>query len=137
MLEDHLKRLSSDLGMKEIPQKNDQGIYSWPFEPNIDVAIKEQNPGVFLYATLGPCPQKRKEDLFIRLMEANFMGQGTRGAVIGLEEDMNLSFSLDLSHELEYSYFFEQLEEFVNYVDFWRSELTRFGEESNALFSGG
>ena len=82
--------------------------------------------GIALRAAVAPCPSQKREDLFIQLMQANFLAQGTGGAAIGLDRnEKNLSLSLKLPYELTYMSFKEHLEIFANYLEYWRSTLSK------------
>ena len=60
-------------------------------------------------------------------MKANLLGQGTGGAAIGI--DSSEKFFI-LTHtfpfEINYKTFHESLEDFLNYIDFWKEEITSF-----------
>ena len=59
-------------------------------------------------------------------MKANFLGQGTGDATIGLDENENfLTLSLVLPYDMNYKMFKDALEDFVNYLDYWKEELIR------------
>ena len=68
-------------------------------------------------------------------MKANFLGQGTGGATIGLKEDESfLTLSLSLPYEMNYRAFKDAVEEFVNYLEYWKSEAARHEtQESDEL----
>ncbi len=79
-----------------------------------------------MWGKIGPCPTLKKEDLFIYLMKANFLGQGTGGSAIGLDQDENfLTLSLVLPYDMNYIMFRDALEDFANYIDYWKAELIR------------
>ena len=129
MLDMLLKSLIEDLKWSEIPKKGD--FYPLPVNPETEVKVKELDPGVLFFATLGPCPTIKREDLFIYLMKANFLGQGTGGASIGLDESENsLTLSLVLPYDMNYKTFRDAVEDFVNYVDYWKAELEKHNAES-------
>jgi hypothetical protein len=126
MLENLLKTLAEELEMEEMPNKGEGGFYSLALNPELTVAIQERDPGVAFLARIGPCPKEKREDLFILLMKANFLGQGTGGAVIALEENENfLTLSSVLPYDMNYKIFKEALEDFTNYLDYWKEELVR------------
>ena len=57
-------------------------------------------------------------------MKANFLGQGTGGAVIGMDPEENLlTLSLLLPYDMNYKMFREALEDFANFLDYWKTEL--------------
>ena len=83
-------------------------------------------------ANISPCPYEEREDLFIYLMRANLLGQGTGGSRIGLdEEEKNLTLSLGLPYDMNYHAFKEAFEDFVNHLIYWRDTVAKF--EKNAI----
>ena len=72
------------------------------------IPLRDLEPGVAMQAKICPCPEKKQEELFIFLMRANFLGQGTGGARIGLDsEEKFLTLSLGLPYEMNYQGFKE------------------------------
>ncbi len=126
MLRDYLEQLCKELAIESIPKLNAQKIY--PFRlGNEWLSLKDLNPGVAMQAQICLCPEEKKEDLFIFLMRANLLGQGTGGARIGLDaEEKFLTLSLGLPYEMNYQIFKETIEDFVNYLIYWRDEVTKF-----------
>lgn len=126
MLEQLLNTLSEQLEMEAPPKKAEDGLYHLELNPQMEIAFKQLDPGIALWAKIGPCPLVKREELFILLMKANFLGQGTGGAVIALDENENfLTLSLVLPYDMNYKMFKESLEDFTNYLDYWREELLR------------
>jgi len=77
-----------------------------------------------LWARISACPVQRREECLTLVMRANFLGQGTGGAVIGLDaEEKYLTLSLTIPYEVEFKTFNELLDDFVNYVDYWREQV--------------
>jgi hypothetical protein len=131
MLRGFLETLCKELAIESIPKLNEQKIY--PFRLGKDlIALKDLDPGMALQAQICPCPQKKKEDLFIYLMRANLLGQGAGGARIGLDPDEKfLTLSLGLPYELNYQTFKETIEDFVNYLIYWQNEIGKFESEQS------
>jgi len=64
------------------------------------------------------------------LMHANFLGQGTGGARIGIDaEEKVLTLSVGFPYEMNYPPFKECVEDFVNYVVYWRDDVAKFERE--------
>jgi hypothetical protein len=132
MVQGFLEKLCADLSISPIPKLNEKKIFLLNFSPETRVALADLRPGVSMSAEIAICPKKQKEDLFMYLMRANLLGQGTGGARIGLDKDeKHLTLSLGLPYELNYGAFKEAFEEFVNHVVYWRNELMKF--EKNEL----
>src|SRR3990167_545883 len=130
MLESFLQTLCSELSLSNFRIEERGKRFSLPFTEEIEVILSDLKPGVAMSAILRPCPQKRKEDLFIYLMRANLLGQGTGGSRIGLDaQEKNLTLSLGLPYEMDYPAFKERFEEFVNHMIYWRKVLVVFEGE--------
>ena len=126
MLEILLKTLTAELSI-ETPLKIDgQKFYVFSLNPDLEIKVKELDPGLVFHGRIGPCPKVKKEELFTYLMKANFLGQGTGGGCIGLDENENfLTLSCVLPYDMNYKVFRDALEDFVNYIDYWKTELIR------------
>lgn len=126
MIEQHLKTLCEDLEIESVPQKEKGDIYTFPLNPQVTIAIHELDPGLAFSGKIGACPTKKKEELFIQLMKANFLGQGTGGAAIALDESENfLTLSSVLPYDMNYKMFKDALEDFANHLDYWKEEVVK------------
>ena len=100
----------------------------------IEIELCDLDPGVALSAKILQCPQKRREDLFMFLMRANLLGQGTGNSRIGLTfDEKTLTLSSGLPYEMNYKTFRETLEDFINYLLYWREEVTKFEQEQQTV----
>ena len=134
MLQKFIETLCIGLSISPIPKLNAQKSLSLQLNDMIEVDLRDLDPGVAMRSKIGPCPEKRREDLLIFLMRANLLGQGTAGARIGLEADeKTLTLSLGLPYEMNYQAFKQHLEEFVNYLVYWRGEVAKFEREESIL----
>ncbi len=67
----------------------------------------------------------------MELMSANLLYQKTGKGVIGMDFKGNfLLLSVAVPYEVNEKEFHEELEEFVNYVIFWRKEIRKLIQES-------
>lgn len=122
-LQKYMENLCSELDIKS-PHIEAGKPISLAIHPDYIVEIVDLDPGFALQSHIGPLKTEKKEDLFTYLMRANFLGQGTGGARIGLSADeKSLTLSLGFSYELDYQSFKETIEDFVNYVAYWRSAI--------------
>ena len=129
MLEQHLRRLVEDLELDEIPIKNPAGVYPLKLTANLEISIRENDPGVSFYTSVGSLPTTKREELFIHLMKGNFLGQGTGGGSLAIDEnEKSLTLSLVLPYDMNFKTFKEALEDFVNFVDYWKEELKRHND---------
>lgn len=126
MLEEHLTKLAEDLALEDSVTKEDK-LYTLKLHPELVIAFRELDPGCTFFATIGVCPVNKKEELFIYLMKANLLGQGTGGGVISLDQDEKfLTLCLVLPYDMKYKIFKDALEDFTNYLDFWKKELSDY-----------
>ncbi len=134
MLQEFVQRMCSDLGIDDVPKMSPKKTALFILNPEVHVQLTELDPGVSMQAAIAPCPEKKKEDLFMLLMSANFLGQGTAGARIGLDrQEKLLTLSLGLPYELEYSAFKQHVEDFVNYLMYWRERIAKFEQEETLI----
>lgn len=133
MLRDFLVEICKELAIVP-PKLNEQKIYPFRLTKEAEIELKDLDPGVSLQAKICPCPEKKREDLFIYLMRANLLGQGTGGGRIGIDSDEKfLTLSLGLPYEINYKIFKDTLEDFANYLAFWRDEVAKFEREETIL----
>jgi hypothetical protein len=129
MLRDFVQQLCKELAI-DMPKMVEKGC-SFRLG-DVAVALRDLDPGVGLQASICLCPKERREELFIYVMRANLLGQGTGGARIGIDGDEKvLTLSLGLPYEMNYKIFKESLEDFVNYLIYWREEVAKFEKEEN------
>jgi hypothetical protein len=123
---DYLSKLCHELKIDPTELKiMENGTSLLSLNDRLAIHIKFLEPGLYLHAVITSCPKEKQEPLFMKLMKANFLGQGTLGAAIGLSADeKNLTLSLVFPYELNYRTFRGTVEDFTNIVDYWRIELT-------------
>ncbi|NGX38525.1 MAG: hypothetical protein K1000chlam2_01699 [Chlamydiae bacterium] len=123
---DYLKTLCEDLNIDPDLEKTEAGSYLLPLTKSIQLEVKALDPGVFFFSPISPCPEIKRELLFIQLMKANLFHQGTLGATIGLDGDENLlTLSSALPYDMNDRAFKESLEDFANIIEYWRVEIDR------------
>ncbi len=134
MLQDFLSRLCSDLKIvSSFPFDEKEKHVMFSPREGVDLFLQEMDQGVYFHATIIACPQIKKEDLFLYLMRANLLGRGTGGTSIGLDpQEKFLTLSRSLAYELNYTEFKEKLEDFVNYLLYWRGEIEKFEKQARA-----
>lgn len=123
MIEKHLKDLGKELEIDSDFSTEVPGVYIFPIEDDVVVTLTEQAPGYKMTSTLCACPKMNLETFYSQMMLANLFGQGTKGAVLGLNSEGNmLTLSKTIEYNPDYKIFKETLEDFINVVDFWREE---------------
>lgn len=132
MLRQLIENLCTDLEIVPPPKEEKQLFFE--LKPNLRVSLEDLQPGVAFSAPLSPCPPARREELFTFLMRANLLGQGTGGAAIGLSPDeTQLTLSAAFPYEISPPSFREKLEQFINYLLYWREEIEKFEQEERLL----
>jgi len=128
MLQKLLEQLLQELGLGT-PLLDEQKVFHLSIS-GFDISLKEIEPNFYISANIGPLPQNKKEEFLMLVMKANFLGQGTGGGVIGLTENESfLTLSLSLPYEMNYITFKERVEDFTNYLDYWKKEITKHEAE--------
>lgn len=124
MVHEFLEKLCSELSISPVPKLTGKKVFVLRFTPKIEITLTDLHPGIGMRADILPCPISKKEELFIYLMRANLLGQGTGAARIGLDEmEKNLTLSLGIPYEMNYRDIKEAFEEFVNHLIYWREEI--------------
>jgi Tir chaperone family protein CesT len=123
MLETLIDKLGAEMAMKELITSSKEGHFLLPFPDNLQVEALEFERAILLKGIIGERPKQNGEAFFLKTMEANLFGIGTRGGVIGLNEDGKLlTLSLELDYNSSYKDFKEKIEDFISVLDFWRKE---------------
>lgn len=132
MLSQLLEKLAEEITFTSAPQWKGEEECHFQIFPEVEIYLQTLKPkGIFISSILSPVPTLKKEEIFLRLMEANLLGQGTGGGVISLDTQENfLTLSLDLPYEMDYVKFKEQIEDFVNYLSYWREEIKKLEQPS-------
>lgn len=126
MLEKLIAQLGQDLSMEDLITSTENNHYILPFENNLEVEAIELEKSYLLKGVIGACPQRHANAFLLKAMEANLFGLGTRGAVIGLNEEAKLlTLSLELDYNSSFKDFKETLEDFISVMDFWRKEALK------------
>jgi len=131
MLDEFVSALSSDLEMKDVPvvdAKTKSCIFDFA---GFSIIIKALEKGVHFKAEICEAPQKKRENILIKVMTANLIGQGTGGAAIGIDkQEKFLTLSLPLAYEMNYQAFKENIEDFINYLHYWKDEVEKAQQEA-------
>lgn len=130
MLEELIHNLLKDIELDIKPSKLDPLTYLIDLTPDLSITIKATDPGYYMQTAIHRVPEYGTEMLFITLMEANLLGQGTGGGILGISSDGDIFLlSKKLLQDLNYQEFKEKIEEFINYVEFWRMEIQNYAEK--------
>ena len=130
MLEEFIAQLFKEFDLGKPPAFEKDGgitleIASFP----ISMVKLDRNTNFLTHvsAKIAPLPTHEKEEFLLKLMSANFLSQGTGGSTLGLKEDDSfLTLSLTLPHDVDYRSFKDAVEEFINYLEYWKVETARY-----------
>ncbi len=134
MLKDFVAQLCVEMEIDPVPKMNERKFIPFRLTDQLEVEIRDLDPGISLHANIAPCPSKRLEELFLRLMRANYLGQETAQNRIGLSADEKfLTLSLGMPYEISYRIFREMFEDFANFILYWREEIDKFIKQESLL----
>ena len=126
MIRDSLiAELSKELEMDDFISFSQPNRYSLTFEDDIKIDILKFESNYLFKGIISSFPQSNEEAFVLRLMEANLFGIGTKNATIGLNQENLLTLTLEVDYNRRYLDFKNKLEEFVNVIDFWRTEAKK------------
>lgn len=125
-----MEQLYQDLNINGVPNQDEHACYHLKIN-QWEVEIKSYEKEIYFFSIIGPLPKLKREDFLTRVMEANFLGQGTGGGSLGITEDeTSLSLCLNVPDETLYRDFKENLEIFFNYIEFWGKEIRQYEAKS-------
>lgn len=124
MLKAFLKKVSDEFDFRLEDITDHEFILK--IDDKISIYLKDLDPGIFFYARLLELPNQKREDLLMELGTANYLGQSTGEGIIGLDaEEKFLTFSHEVVYDIPYKEFTELLEDFINFLEFWRQEIQK------------
>lgn len=125
MLDPFIQQLVKELEIEGSLATQMPGVFRFPLEEDLTVIISDTPPGFTLTCNVAATPKVKEEEFYTRCLMGNLFGQGTKGAVLGLSEDGEwLTLSQNVNTHADYREFRDILEDFINSVDYWRSEAT-------------
>lgn len=125
MLEEFLKRLSSETGSSYIETQKDKE-YIFNFLEDIQIDITKIKDTLHFDAKITPLLEEKKEEILTLVMKANLLKQGSGRAIIGLDENEKfLTLCQSMLYEENYELFKETIEDFLNYLIFWEDEIQK------------
>lgn len=134
MLQNLVSQLCKELDIEPVPTMNEQKFIPITIGANCKIELRDLEPGLSLFAQICPTPDKRREELFLELMRANYLGQATGSSRIGMSSDEKfLTLSLGMPYEMSYRTFREALEDFANFLLHWRAEVDKFNKQDTLL----
>ncbi len=127
MLEKYMDVLGKELEVDESMATQVPGVYTLPIAENLSVTLTDAPPNIRLSCILGPAKKQNEEAFYTRLMLGNLFGQGTKGAILGLNNDGTLlTLTQSMDYNVSYKEFKEILEDFINSIEYWQLESTNY-----------
>lgn len=114
---------------KPLPQET-PGVYKVPLDEGVSFSITSltegNQTGLVLTSNLAAIPRGEEERLYTHALLGNLFGQGTKQAVLGLNESGSLlTLSRYIDYDVSFQEFREIIEDFINTIDFWREEILK------------
>lgn len=91
----------------------------------VTISYEERSNMLLIFGQLGKISPELEEDIYPKLLKANYFWQGTSGATLGVDDQTHeviLSYRLNVPN-LTSDQLYQLLEEFVNLVDLWKKNL--------------
>lgn len=107
--------------------KRDNKGYLFILNDGTEISLEQNTIGIHIHANICQFSQtsiQNSEDFYMYLMKANYLGQGTGDSIISIDpSEKFLTLSSLISYEVNYKMFRDLLEDFVNYLFFWKKEI--------------
>ena len=134
LLEEHLEILSERLRRPDLVEKEKDGSFKLHISDEISLTCTHLDPGFLFYSPIMQKPKKNLEAFYMHIMQANYIGQGTGRSVIGMDPtEKELTFSYYFPQDLPFPLFKERLEGFLNYLEYWKTEIARVIDAEEAV----
>ncbi len=134
MICEFVQKICAELSIPLATQIDSKNIYQIKLGSKTPIDCVDLLPGLGLRAPIAAIPNRRKEEIFVYVMRANLLGQGTALSRIGMDkQEKSLTLSLGIPYELDYRSFREAFEEFANHLIYWRAEILKF-EQNQPMY---
>lgn len=126
-LETLLKEMEKDYELKNPIPSIGVGVWQIPADEGVAINVSQVPQGIFFSSIFMDAPLGKEEELYEHMLFANLFGQGTEGAVLGLDEEgRKLTLSRLIDYDVDYKAFQALFEDFVSSIDFWREEALNY-----------
>lgn len=125
MLQQFIPKLVQELELGNLSLASETpGVYVLPLDDDLAIQMSDlPNDGFMLKCNIAPYPQEKEELFVTQAMLANLFGQGTRGAILGLNlEGTQVTLTHIFDYPAEYKDFKNTIEDFINTIDYWKEE---------------
>ena len=125
MIEKYIRQLWIDLEVDEDFPEPDHGRFAIPVDEDELLIVKEMAENEFsVFAVVVDMPEGNAEAFVSSAMRANLFGEATGDAVLGMDpEAKHLILSQHLRGIEDYDDFVYHLEDFTNWLEYWRGEV--------------
>lgn len=130
MLTALMQELSTEWELTEPLPQEIPGVYKVPLDEGVSFSVTSlmegSQTGLVLTSNLAAIPRGEEERLYTHALLGNLFGQGTKQAVLGLNESGSLlTLSRYIDYDVNFQEFREIIEDFINTIDFWREEILK------------
>lgn len=115
---------------KPIPEEI-PGTYKIPLDEGVFVTVTSSSgeghkSGIAISSSIATVPKEGEENILSKALLANLFGQGTKQAVLGLNDNGDiLTLSRFIDYDVNFQEFNNIMEDFINTIDFWREEVLK------------
>lgn len=123
MLTDYMAQLAKEMDTEPFYQEP-PGTYIIAFGNDLTITVTQPlGTGINFSASVVSIPKDQQDALFAQALLGNLFGQGTKGAILGLNsQGTQLTLSKVLDYNIDYKEFKNEFEDFINACDFWHDE---------------
>lgn len=126
LLDAYMRELTKELELDFSLKTDLPGVYRLPLDNGLLINITEIPRGFALTCVLEEAPSEGVDAFYESAMLANLLGEGTEGAILGLDESgQMLTLAREVYEEMDYRHFSEIIEDFINAVDYWYGETRK------------
>lgn len=130
MLSALIQELSTEWELENPLPQEIPGVYTIPLEEGVSFTVSNANVpqgGLVLLSSIATVQKGKEEALFTHALNANLFGQGTKNALLGLNDGGNiLTLSRLIDYDVNFQEFRDIIEDFINTIDFWREEVLKY-----------
>jgi hypothetical protein len=123
MFHDNLVKLLKELNLGDTSDvRRDESSFTLELA-GTEVMLRDEPPGIHFFSKVAEFPEADQEKMCIKLLGANFLGQATKRAGLGLTEDGKYVVANAFYPTIKgYREFHDAVEDFINVVNFWKKE---------------
>lgn len=130
-IEQLVSKLSDELSM-DCPDVKD-GAYSFYFDGELELKVSPyQSDGYQFFSPIACVDQELSESSLSDMLTANLFGQLTGKSILGLDPSKKtLTLRQESLNTLSFQSFYNDFEDFLNYVEFWKNQSKELINKQN------